>query len=532
MERDDGTVIPRERSGWSVLALLVPASFAALLAISFQRTALNYGNETDFLGGFVPEAVRFLNGDPLAVEYHPPLYSLALALAYRLTGDWLRAGLLLSLAAAFATVSACFRAFGLLYGRAAALGAVGGLALSYPFLSYSLQATSDVFFLALSCGALLFLASAQVEGHPRGWFWGGLLVGLAAITRAHGAVMVGFLAPALRATRRRSEALGLSIAGVALPLAAWAALAAWTGSPLLPQSNYENLALTYYGVGDRTSGDGIEQATAGASSTWDVLARNPRRVARVFLRDMSVNVQNLFLPDLMPFPLCLLAFPALCVLLAVHVERFGWAWPLTLGASFLVLNLKAWETRYYLMFVPFMGAGVGLSISYVASQAARAGRSRALAFALAVALVMAVLATGQGLRHEWSDLSRDAQGAARVLAAYRPPAGSAVVARKPHVCFYSGLECEGFPDVRRLEDLQAAVGPMLSKRPAGAALFLFYGWVERELRPDLAGLLGAETEVSWLRRIGEGRERRMRWVLFEVVREGLAVRPALPEEGR
>lgn len=501
------------------------ALFAALLALSFQRTALNYGNETDLLGGFIPEAQRFLKGEPLAVEYHPPLYAMTLAAAHALTGDWLRAGLLISMVAALLAVLACFRLFDRMHGRASAVGAAVLLVLSYPFLSYSLQATSDLLFLALCLAALCLLASAIVTGRSSGWFWGALFIGLATLTRAHGAAMIGFLLPALKASDRWKGAVWRSAVGLGLPLAAWAAFAQWTGSPLVPQRNYENLALTFYAVGDRTSGDNIDQATEGMTSAWEVLSRNPRRVVRVFWRDLGAGFRDLFMPDLTPFPLCLLAFPALFVLVVAHVRRFGWAWPLTLVAVFLVLNLKAWETRYYLLFVPFMGAAIGLALSSLASCTRQAGQDRALATFLLLSLALAAFATGQRLRREWYGLSQDAQAAARVLAAYDPPAGSVVIARKPHVCYYSGLGCEDLPYATGLEELPAILGEIAARRPADARVFLFYGFIERELRPGLAPLLRGDAGLPWLWRIGEGQERRIRWALFEVVRSRLPAGP-------
>jgi hypothetical protein len=292
----------------------------------------------------------------------------------------------------------------------------------------------------------------------------------------------------------------------------------------VPQRNYENLALTYHAVGDRTSGDAVADATAGMDSAWDVLSRNPRRSARIYVRDLRHNLMSLFVPDLLPFPFAQLAFPGLCVLLMVHVYRYDWVLPATLGAMFLVLNFKAWETRYYLLYVPFMGAGIGLSLAYLHAQAARARRRRFLWAVLAVSLALGALQTGLGLRRDGWDLSTDAQSAAGFLAAWGAPPGSAVVARKPHVCFYSGLECVGFPDVGRMEELRANLERIAAGRPPDAKVFLFYGFAESATRPTLARPIRGGARVPWLRRVAEGGQRHMRWVLLEVVRESFGAK--------
>jgi len=501
--------------------LIAALAFAVLLSLSFRRTAFNYGNETDFLGGFVPEATRFLAGGPLAVEYHPPFYSIVLAGAYSAVGDWMRAGLIISLLSGFVSVFASFRLFDLAYGRSAGVGAVVGLLLSLPFLTFSLLTTADAFFLALAIAAPAFFASAGLRSRRQHWFWGGIFVGLATLTRTNGAVLLLLLLSAGRGDRRRAGAFARAGAGVAVPLLLWLAVAAWTGSPLVPQSNYENLALTYYSAGDRTSGDAIAKATADVDSAWEVLSRNPRRVARIYVRDLTSNVQRLFVPGLLPFPLAVLALPGLCVLLVIHVPRYGWVLPATLGAMFLVLNFKAWETRYYLLFVPFMGAGIGLAFAYLRSQAARTDRRRALATILGISLALATLQTGVSLRRGWWDLSTDAQSAARFLAAWGAPPGSIVIARKPHICFYSGLDCGAFPNVERLEGLRASIEESAEGWPPDGKVFLFFGFAEKALRPTLARPLHGWAQVPWLHRVGEGGERHMRWILFEIVRESL-----------
>jgi hypothetical protein len=184
-----------------------------------------------------------------------------------------------------------------------------------------------------------------------------------------------------------------------------------------------------------------------------------------------------------------------------------------------------------------MGAGMGLSLAYLYAQAAGVGRRRFLSALLAISLALGVLQTSLGLRRDGWDLSTDAQSAAGFLAAWGAPPGSVVVARKPHVCFYSGLECVGFPDVRRLDELRANLSRIAADRSPDARVFLFYGFAEKATRPTLARPIRGGARVPWLRRVAEGGQRHMRWVLLEVVREALGSgengrRPAQREGGR
>ena len=109
----------------------------SLFAIALHRQ-LGLWVETDFYGGFVPEAQRFLAGESLHMEWHPPFYSFLLAGGYLLIGDWFRSGLLISMISAVFAVAATHSVFRDLYGRFAGWGAAFGLALWPEFLSWQL----------------------------------------------------------------------------------------------------------------------------------------------------------------------------------------------------------------------------------------------------------------------------------------------------------------------------------------------------------------------------------------------------------
>src|SRR4030043_1605525 len=63
---------------------------------SINRHYFTYGTETDYLGGFIKEAQRILDGRPLLLKFHPPFYSATLAFLQSLFHDWFLTGLLLS----------------------------------------------------------------------------------------------------------------------------------------------------------------------------------------------------------------------------------------------------------------------------------------------------------------------------------------------------------------------------------------------------------------------------------------------------
>lgn len=503
------------RSGRAALPALALGAWAAALAWSLGRTALNYGTETDFLGSFVPDAARIAAGEPPALEYHPPLYPALLALVHALTGDWLRSGLVLSLLAAAACLPLAHRAFAPVHGEAAGRGAVGALLVSGTFLSYSVQASGDVPFLALVLGALAALASAGT-GSLRAAALAGALSGLAVLTRTNGVAVVAFAAGlpfGLRGRRLTATYLG----GLAAPLVLWAALAGAWGAPLLPRGTSSNLALTYLAEGDRTSGDAMHEASAGVDGAWEVLRRNPRRVARVFARDLLTNLRNVFREDLLFFPFAEISLAGLAVLALRCSERGDVGLLAGTGAMFLLLNLKAWESRYHLYLVPVLGAGLGRLVAAVAPAVRGPGRRRLVAAGLLAGGLFAGLGWWRVARESRGDLGLDAEAAARLL-----PRDAVAVARKPHLCYHARLsDCEVFPDAEDLGALRRSLRRLSATRPAGARMFLFYGFAERTLRPGLNALSQRGLRWPYLAQVAVGKENG-KWVLYEVDRAALA----------
>ena len=75
-----------------------------VLMLGLGRSYFGYDVETDFIGLYVPEAQRFLDGEPLLSVFHPPLYPLALAGLRQLVDDWLLAGVTLSVVSGVAVL--------------------------------------------------------------------------------------------------------------------------------------------------------------------------------------------------------------------------------------------------------------------------------------------------------------------------------------------------------------------------------------------------------------------------------------------
>jgi len=517
---------PRQRTKVRPWALMAVAALS-LLSLSLGREDFNYGAETDFLGSFVPDAERIRAGRAPRVQFHPPLYPAALALAYSITNDWLRAGLLLSAFGALLVLISSVRLFGRRYGPAAGVGAAVGLCLSDVFVSYAQQATGDVFFTGLLLASVAILANDHAG--PARRVLAGVLMGLAILSRTNGVAALPFALLLWRGNagwrgplRRLTPYLG----GVALPVLIWLGLSAHIGAPFLPSETHTNLALTYLAEGDRTSGDARNTATEGLDNTADVLRRiSPGRGLRIYIRDLLRGIKNVFTLDLMVFPAAQLLLPGLVLLLMRLWERRDYGLLLGVAGMFLTLHLKAWESRYHLYLVPFFGASLGLLGSMVIGAARRTGRERGLALAAACLLAFAGVEMLRVQHEQRGGLSHDARAAARVLDHYAPGPLARIVARKPHLCHYASIPCVGFPEVADIAELGQQLAALDADTPRDGELFLFYGYAEKLLRPGLSRLGRRDLDTPWLQRIGLGKETG-KWVLYRVNRNLLPRRGA------
>ncbi len=499
----DRLAIARRLANDRPLAALLVAAIALPLALAAQHSWLSFAGETDYLGLFVPEAKRLLAGQPLLIAFHLPLYPAAIALARSLLGDWARAGIAISLLAAVASALTTWWLIDRLFGRAAGLGALAVLATSAPYLAHAAGAGSDLVFLALYLGALALALAGVRGGHDAAWLGLGLVVGLALLTRTNALpLLLLLLAPCLRPepAARRARGTALTFAALALPLSLWLEFAAASGSPPWPTSNHVNLAMTFFATAaDPVSDEAFVSVAARFHSVWDVLAYNPARLLEIYLADL-LRLGRSEIPGLVAFPLGLLTLPGLLFLPARRRSAVAGLLGLVTLGEVLFVNLKTFEARYWLFLLPWLGAGLGMLLAEVAralpaTGAWRLGQGIALGAAGLLALTLALTAARAELTSGATELA-EAVPAARALAG----PDDLLVARKPHLAYYTGARFVLLPDLRSADALAAW---LCTLRPKGR-VFVYDGQIERAYRPALQPVLAAPSPPAWLERRAAG----------------------------
>ena len=499
-----------ERREGIFLWVLLVAYAGLVLALGLGRSHLGYGVETDFVSTYVPEAQRFLDGEPLLSEFHPALYPLALAGLRELLDDWLLAGVVLSALSGIAVLVASYLLFYDLGGQATAWGAVLTLLGSAAFVQFSATASTDVAFLALFIGSCLCAVRALRSGSPWLWRGCGLLAGLALGMRSNGlALGLLILAPFAPQAPWRSRLAGaLHVAtGLAVPILLLVVYAAASGSNVWPSRNHLNLAMTYFTDGDRTSVEALDEVAGRFDGVADVLLHDPASLAGTYAYDLY-KVLSEGLTKVVEPPLYFFFLPGLLFLVGRRLSA-GLTVVLAIAlAQLLLVNFKAFQPRFYLFLLPIMGAAVGEMAWRVLHADWPLERRRAI---IALFGLMLVTAAGFAALRAYRALDDQVKEVADVLpvVATKIPQGSAVLARKPHLAFYTEAQWIYLPDLAGVEALHEFFRRQEFAQPA----YLFFGEMERKYRPQYLRLQSAEAPPAWLEVVVESSEPGD-WILY------------------
>jgi 4-amino-4-deoxy-L-arabinose transferase-like glycosyltransferase len=502
-------------SGYTaVFVILVVVALTALLAsLALWRDLPGYSTETDFLGGMIGEASKLLAGEPMRSEFHPPAFPMVVAVAQSLIGDWFVTGKVIAIVSAAVTLLCTFWLFHGLAGRWAAWGAIGGLVCSATFLKFSIQATSDVFFLAIfTVSGLAVLLAADRRSLPL-WFLAGLLVGIGFMTRTNGLTQFLLLAVPLLVPAPafyRLKAVAAAAAGLLLLLGLSLVFAAVTGSNLIPAGTYHNLAMTYFSH-ERISWEGMIEARSRFNSLKEVLLYDPSTIIKTYARDLFVLLTSKAVGLSGPL-LALLFLPGLIFMVADRFRGLVLPFLLVAIAQILLVNFKAFEPRYYMFMAPWLGASAGyLAWRFWQEDWSRFVKGAAVGLVLASFAFSTALAVTHTARFasEANPELADALGPLRELVT----ADDVVMSRKPHVGFVTGAANAWLPMLSTETELRAALAE--ADNGNEGRVFLFYGHIELRSRPDIEPLLGQNQRPDWLVEVATGTVKGTRWSLYE-----------------
>jgi hypothetical protein len=484
----------------------------------------NYATETDFYHYYAPDAARLMAGDFPENPFQGPGYPAILALLAKGTGlDLFVIGKWLSVICAVLVGGLLAILFGRLLGTVGGLGAQLLFIVSGEVPQFSINAATDLFFLAICLAALVALP--RWRGEARGGMGrvalAGALSGAAYLTRYNGVFLIAtclaallWIQPSGGGWRRRWQSGMVFLVACCLIASPWFfANAIQRGSPLY-NTNYLNLATQFYPelVAGKTNQDGTRALAERFGSFGDVVAYDPWRVVRVYPQTLWQSLRYSFTEGLIHPLVGVLAWGGILFFLWRRREPEGRVLLLGGGIYLLLMGLNHWETRYYF----FLGA-LYAGFAVLAIQSAScwlmsrfpAGRWRSVGgrlLPLATYLILWALSIGQSSVDLHKFLAAQPWEVERARTHLRGlhPEGTPlrIVSRKPHLPYLLGAEWVFFPQVKSLAELEVWVAE-------NRIDYLVIGRRELKERRELAPLARPEESPSWLSAVWTDPETRL-----------------------
>ncbi len=492
-----------------IAAIICLLYFAFLIYFSRQHPFGTYATETDFYHLYAPDAARITAGQFPLNTYQGPGYPVLLSLVTKFTGDVFISGKWISMISAVMCVWLMFALCKQLFGEWVGVGAALLSTTVIEFPEFSLQATTDVFFLLLCLVALVIFTGAYFSLRMRVIF-AAFFTGVTYLTRYNGVFLLACFVFAIlvmnlfeKAWRERAILTAIFLAAFFFTIMPWLiANAQHNGSPFY-NTNYLNMATLFYpelADGEVTQ-DGTRKASELFHSFGEVLSYKPVQAITRYFGNLASIFWSSWTGLLVSSWLGLLGLLGAILTLVDRKTKAARLFLLTMAAYLLLMGLNHWEARYF-FFIGVCYAGLA---SYSINRFAELASQRKLlaidspffryviaAVFLAVVWTISVVPAKASFGNFLQAHPHEIPAAAQFLQSTNAASHSLkILARKPHLPFLAKQTWVFFPPVKSLEELKA----WLEKNPVN---YIAIGKRELKSRKELAPLGDPKTAPIWL----------------------------------
>lgn len=488
----------------SLPLLICVVHLVILISLARQHPLGNYATETDFYHFYGPDAGRLSNGQFPVNPYQGPGYPAVLAAVHLLTGaDFFTAGKWLSVVCAVLAGWLVFVLFSKLFGYGIGIGAQLLVIASGEFPQFSINSTTDVFFLTICLAQLAVFVSERLNA---GWriVASGALASYAYLTRYNGlfliaACLIGILFFDLygSALLERIKSAVVFLAVILIVASPWfIANYKHRGSPLY-NANYLNMATEFYPelVNGKTNQDGTRALAKTFNSFGEVIRHDTKRILTHYPENLWASLKSTVTTTLLNRWVALAGL--LGIALALIYKRTPRITIVLLAGLFywLLMALNHWETRYYFFIMSLLAGFAVWGVKRVIELARLPESIRP-----AVCVVLVGTLCGLSLAESRRDVGEFMAAqplellSARDFILSQKQAGQKlrIVARKPHLPYLTGDEWIFFPQVGSIDELEKWVAENR---------FDFMTITKREFkeRKELKPLGKVKNAPSWLK---------------------------------
>ena len=471
--------------------LVIAILFLAVMsftAFTYHKIG-DYGVETDFYWTYAPTAQGILHGVLEVDQFKGPGYEFVLAVTKTLSGDFFRAGMLISLLSGAVVIYLTYKLLAKLFGRDAAVLVTVGLMLNYTFLKYSYTTGTDMFFNMLTVLVVYFLLRSDDLR-----FWeiavAGALTGYAYVTRYNA---IAFYAGAIAGLtlvnyknvpmKERLAASGVFVFSSLLFVVPWALYCHRETGSFFYNRNYANIAYEMFGKGKVSWDEYWFKMAPRFKSYFDVMAADPGG----FFRQIGTNAAEHFWNDvtlLVESAVGIFAFGGILALIDKRTDRRQLMYFVFAFAFYLVLLPVFYGERFSL----FLAATILLlAVTFFQWKRLPAFGSPKFGLKHIALVVIYFIAAKASIDKVAADISSGPEEVLQVRDAFiqqmpEQPPGKIIVTRKPHIAYYLNMKFVSFPYVNSIDEL-------LAQCKKERADYLFYSGIEAGMRPQFSYLL-------------------------------------------
>ncbi|MEO1324582.1 MAG: hypothetical protein AAFV59_16445, partial [Pseudomonadota bacterium] len=242
----------------------------------------------------------------------------------------------------------------------------------------------------------------------------------------------------------------------------------------------------------------------------DVILHDPVAISKQYVRDLFVLPAKL--SELIAYPLNMLVFPGLFLLVARARPIFLAFLLIVTPTQILLLNLKTFEVRYYLFLAPLFSVALVALATYIVEYSRRDFRRFGMAITFVGLLTLSFLIV---VRESYRNIhAQDAE-----LSEFRTSfdklelADPMIAGRKLQLAKHVGAKFLQLRGGSSLNDLKKALA-------AGSAdeygqLFVYFGPGEAAHWPQFGALSDPKTAPQWLTPVAQGKSAGG-WILYRV----------------
>ncbi|MCH6573821.1 MAG: glycosyltransferase family 39 protein [Bacteroidetes bacterium] len=483
--------------------------FVTLLIVSLLYHKVgDYGIETDFFWGYVPNAKSFINGDLQIDPFRGPLYPMVLGLVNLIISNYFYSGIIIGVLSASILIFLTFELVKRIFSPAVSFFVSLLLASNPIFVQYTYSAGTDMMFNVLAAATLFFFFKDKKLNY-KNLLIAAVLGGLSYLTRYNGVFLLGFVFIILFVNYwnnhwlQRLKSSTVFVAIFILTFTPWGIYCLSKKGSFFYNENYKNIAYELYGKGKISWDQFWFNESSSFTSLFDVIGRDPF----LFISTTIGNIGEHFLlamERLMGMELLMGwivgVFVILGLILVLISNPFkNWksretGYYLSNLFFFALLTLVFYSERFSIFLISFYSV---IAIQPLFIEKFNINKRIPLKFSYLLVISLIVVNLAKSISFNSARINSGPQELLVLQDWYdenipESERGNKIAARKAHVAYYLGMDFVLLPMANSYEEL-------IEKLRQNNVDYLYFSPIEAAMRREFQSLLNPKSSHPGLK---------------------------------